>query len=219
MAFTSLVVAAYESSDDDAPSDDGPLLSANSSSERADSCAADDAFDAAVETQIQRAADDAAAAELHVRDRLVACGVVGHAAMSLMASSIDELRLVAFEVLGNDISDLHWTVLRRLWSDAMLPGRREVLEKTRTFFDANGHPVFTPPPPTNVAPVCADATTPLALYVKDTAAASPQLYTCSLAASAVLATTTHMVLAASTSGSKRSKTETPLPPMVRRCRL
>ena len=71
-----------------------------------------------------------------------------------------------------------------------------------------------PTPPADVVPVRAAATTALALYVKDAAAASPQLYTCSVAATAALAATTRMVLAASTSGSKRSKTVTPLPPMV-----
>ena len=83
-------------------SDNDELLSGGGSSDRADSEAADDAFNAAVESQIEMAADAAAAdaeAVGFVRGRLVECGIVGPAATFLMATSIADLRIVAVVVL------------------------------------------------------------------------------------------------------------------------
>ena len=96
------------------------MVSCGSSSERADSLAADDAFDAAVDSQIQNAHNAAAAdaaAVVFVRGRLTACGVIGPAATS-------DLRMVAEEVLGDGFTDLQWTVLHRMWKCGPLGVRR-----------------------------------------------------------------------------------------------
>lgn len=76
-------------------SDPDELRSGGVSSDRADSDAADDAFEAAVESQFQVAAD---AANAFVRGRLVECGIVGAAATFLMTTSIADLRAVAVAV-------------------------------------------------------------------------------------------------------------------------
>ena len=62
------------------------MVSCGSSSERADSLAADDAFDAAVDSQIQNAHNAAAdaAAVVVVRGRLTACGVIGPSMLPVM---------------------------------------------------------------------------------------------------------------------------------------
>ena len=86
-------------------SDHSELLSGGGSSDRADSEAADYAFNAAVESQVEMAADAAAAdavAVCFVRSRLAECGIVGPAATFLMATSMADLRAVAVEVLGDD---------------------------------------------------------------------------------------------------------------------
>ena len=114
-------------------SDPDELRSGGGSSDRADSLAADDAFDAAVESQILMAADAAVAdaeAVVFVRGRLVECGIVGPAATFLMATSMADLRAVAVEVFGDDFTELQWTVLHRMWVDAEFGGCREVLPVT-----------------------------------------------------------------------------------------
>ena len=76
--------------------DRSPLVSCGSSSERADSLAADDAFDAVVDLLILIADDaavDDAAAVVFVRGRLTACG---------------RLRIVAVVVLGDGFTELQW---------------------------------------------------------------------------------------------------------------
>jgi len=96
MASTFLVDAAYCSSDESV--DAVSILSARSSSDRADSIAADEAFAAAGETLALRAADEAAAdaaAETVVRAHLRAAGITDDAALMLMATSVADLRLAA----------------------------------------------------------------------------------------------------------------------------
>ena len=193
----------------DAPSADD-LLSDGGTSARADSDAANDAFDAAVVSQ-SLAAD---AADVFVRGRLVECGIVGDAATSLMATSIADLRAVAVEVLGGEFSELQWAALHRIWIDAEFGGRREVLDVTRSLFNADGSPIVRVAPPDVVGPAVVAAAAAAAA-----AAAPPRLYVPSDAATAALAATTHVFLAAS-STQKRGhpttvgKIETPLPPMV-----
>ena len=62
-------------------------------------------FDAAL------AADAVAAAMLGVRHRLDSMGVVGPLATNLMASSVDDLRSVATEVLGDGYTAAAWDAL------------------------------------------------------------------------------------------------------------
>ena len=92
----------------------------------ATSPAGDDAPDAAVDSLIMSAAEAAvvdAAAAVFVRGRLNACGVIGHAATSLMASTIADLRMVAAEVLGDGFTEVQWAVLHRTWTLAVgFPG-------------------------------------------------------------------------------------------------
>ena len=209
MASLPLVDVAYYSSDESVG--DASILTARSSSDRADSIAADDALAAAVDTHVQRAADEAAAdaaAETVVRAHLSAAGITDDAAMMLMATYVADLRLVALEVFGDSVPDRQWEVLHRLWSNSALLGRKAVLEKTRTLFDSNGYPLSCP---AGAVPVYVVPNIPPALYVKTVTATSPQLYSCSSAGSAALAATTHMVLA-STAGPKRSII--PAPPMI-----
>ena len=211
MASLPLVDVAYYSSDESVG--DASILTARSSSDRADSIAADDALAAAVDTHVQRAADEAAAdaaAETVVRAHLCAAGITDDAAMMLMATSVADLRLVALEIFGDSVPDRQWEVLHRLWSNSAFLGRLAVLEKTRTLFDSNGYPLSCPAVAVPAVPAAPNI--PPALFVKTVTATSPQLYSCSSAGSAALAATTHMVLASSTSGPKRSSI--PAPPMI-----
>ena len=203
--------AAYCSSDESVG--DVSILSARSSSDRADSIAADDAFAAAGDTLALRAADEAAAdaaAETVVRAHLRAAGITDDAAIMLMATSVADLRLVALEVFGDSVPYRQWAVLHRLWSSSPFLGRLAVLEKTRTLFDSNGYPLNGPAGAVPAVPAVSNI--PPALFVKTVTATSPQLYSCSSAGSAALAATTHMILASPTSGSRRSII--PAPPMV-----
>ena len=145
-------------------SDNDELLSGGGSSDRADSQAADDAFNAAVESQIQNAADAAAAdavAVCFVRGRLAECGIVGPAATFLMATSMADLPAVAVEVLGDDFTELQWLVLHRMRVDAEFGGCREVLAVTRSLFTSDGSPIVAPSPPTTGVPAVAAAAAPL----------------------------------------------------------
>ena len=105
----------------------------------ADSIAADAAFDAAVES---RAADAAAATDVDVRRRLGDLGIVGPAAIHLMATSETDLRTVAAEVLGDEYTDGAWDALLRTWSSSAFAGRNELLRRSRSM----------PPPSSLVAP-------------------------------------------------------------------
>ena len=107
------------------------------SSDDADSVAANAVYDAAVEMHADvaafdaaLAADAAAAALLAVRRRLDDIGVVGPAATFLLASSVDDLRLVATAVLGDGF---HWCLLVA----SEFAGRRELLQRSRSLPSAS----------------------------------------------------------------------------------
>ena len=115
------------------------------SSDEADSIAANAVYDAAVEMHAADvaafdaalAADAAAAAVLAVRRRLDDIGVVGPAATFLLASSEDDLRSVATEVLGDGFTAAAWNALLLTWSASEFAGRRELLQRCRSLPSAS----------------------------------------------------------------------------------
>ena len=89
----------------------------------------DDPLVAAVDTVITAAADSAADAEV-VR-LLTVMGVCGDAAISLIASSTQQLDAVANEVLGANHTAAAAAALRRVWLAAKLPGCRQLTDLSR----------------------------------------------------------------------------------------
>ena len=118
---------------------DGADFAADSS-DAADSIAADAAYEAAAESR----AADRDAADLDVYHRLRDMGIVGPAAIHLMATSEADLYTVAAEVFGDDSEDGAWNALLRTWSSVAFAGRNELLRRSRS---------LAPPPPLVVAPV------------------------------------------------------------------
>ena len=83
----------------------------------------------AVDSVIAEAA--AGAADDEVLRLLNAMGVCGDAAISLIASSTQQLDAVADEVLGANHTAAAAAALRRVWTAAKLPGRRQLTDLSR----------------------------------------------------------------------------------------
>ena len=97
---------------------------------------------AAVDDACAATAAASVLADVNVVRILEAMGISGDSAVSLIATSPDDLAAVAAEVLGENFSPADFDALRRVWMAARFPGQCEIIRLSRRLFPSS----IVPPP-------------------------------------------------------------------------
>ena len=171
-----------------------------------------DAIDGLLNAAFDAGSADAAdaTAEANVVGRMQVMGICGASAITLIASSRAELVGIAAEVLGDDYSEAAWAALCRVWAASSFPGQREIADLSRRLLPSSAIP------PVNGGINLVGGDTGINQSQESvgedgiTSIRAPS----TVAASAALAATTRVFLAATSTPKRQRDRPCPLPPIV-----